>query len=569
MKRIVTKSLICIILFTFFSYALVIDKEEDYEHHHNILVHKVLAEIITVCPECHNDMEVIIATQPTCEEQGFYTAICHTVGCSYGMTRDYIPALGHDYEENVLTAPTCTKAGTVRYECSRCDKYYDETVEALGHDYRYKITKEATCTEDGIRTYTCTRCYDSYTRKIEALGHDVEYEEVEATCTKDGYKKGVCKRCGEETKEVYPALGHKPGTYKVTKEATCTEDGIKEAICSVCSETVKETIPKLGHKYPDEWTVEKEAGFFSEGLETKTCSVCSEKISQIIPKKNSKPLVLSGLGVAAVIAGSILAYIRIKKKPLKNVRKQEEIADKELLKPEFEDRTILVNSTNEELILNLKGKKFLEVLTCEFNEIQESAAENEPDLIICEINKDEDFETIMKLKDEELSDFVMGLILDKELIEKNEEKLNNLKEEKKITDYVTPDTSVEIMQVKLVLPVLKPKMNSDESLANIGMVADALGIPYVSNIIDVYVTGRDLKSTLEEEEKGVSEISTIIGDIASILGFDTVASVAGFVDDVDAIKSAFEKESGVYEKSAGIEGAKDIADVVSDIINKD
>ncbi|MBQ5805607.1 MAG: hypothetical protein IIW22_07535 [Erysipelotrichaceae bacterium] len=112
-------------------------------------------------------------------------------------------------------------------------------------------------------------------------------------------------------------------------------------------------------------------------------------------------------------------------------------------------------------------------------------------------------------------------------------------------------------------------MNSDETLGNIGMVADALGIPYVSRVIDVYVTGRDLKTTLEEEDKGISETATIIGDIASILGFDKVASVAGLVDDIDSIKSAMDKESGVHEKSAGIEGAKDIVDVVSDIVKKD
>ena len=57
--------------------------------------------------------------------------------------------------------------------------------------------------------------------------------------------------------------------------------------------------------------------------------------------------------------------------------------------------------------------------------------------------------------------------------------------------------------------------------------------------------------------------------LASILGFDKVASVAGLVDDIDSIKAAMGKESGVHEKSAGIEGAKDIVDVVSDIVKKD
>lgn len=567
MKKIIIRLLVCITAFTCFSYALVLHKEENCEHEHHYIghVHETFAEILSECPYCHADL-VSRIIPATCESDGNYYVYCPNGDYS---DRGTIPKLGHDYKETVLVEATCTKKGEVRYECTRCGDSYKKETDALGHNYLYKVTKEATCTEEGTRKYTCTRCYDSYTKTIDALGHDFEYEEVEATCTKDGYKKGVCKRCGEETKEVYPALGHKLGTFKTVKEATCTEDGIKEAICSVCNETIKETIPKLGHKFPDEWTVEKEAGFFHEGIETKTCSVCGEKISQSIPKKDPTPLIIGGsVGVLAVIGGA-LAYFNKLKKPSKKLKKQEDVLDKDPLKPEFEDKSILVRSSNEELILNLKGKKFLEVSTCESEELKDNAIENEPDLIICEINSDEEYDTIIKLKEEELSEFSLSLILSKELIKKNEETLKSLKEEKKIVDYVTPDTDVDIMQVKLVLPVLKPKMNSDETLGNIGMVADALGIPYVSKIIDVYVTGRDLKATLEEEEKGVSEVSTIIGDIASILGFDTVASVAGLVDDIDSIRSALDSESGVHEKSAGIEGAKDIVDVVSDIVNKD
>ena len=576
MKRIIIRLLVTILVISSFSYALFLNREQEENHDSFFHVHVYHLHAISdgdairtcTAPGCiGGTVRARRVVQPTCTSEGSYLEMCDQ--CGYiAPSVTVIPALGHNYEPHTEKEATCTQTGQIRYECSRCHDAYYETTEALGHNYLYKVTKEATCTEEGIRTYTCTRCYNKYTKTIDALGHDFEYEEVEATCTKDGYKKGICKRCGEETNEVYPALGHKLGTFKIVKEATCTEDGVKEAICSVCNETVKETIPKLGHKFSEEWTVEKEAGFFSDGLETKTCSVCGEKISQSIPKKDSTPLIIGGSAAALAVVGSALAYFNKLKKPSKKPKKQKDVLDKDPLKPEFEDKSILVRSSNEEFILNLKGKKFLEVSTCEFEELKDNAIENEPDLIICEINSDEEYDTVIKLMEEELSDFSLSLILSKELIEKNKETLEKLKEEKKIVDYVTPDTDVDIMQVKLVLPVLKPKMNSDETLGNIGMVADALGIPYVSKIIDVYVTGRDLKTTLEEEEKGVSEISTIIADIASILGFDTIASVAGLVDDIDSIKSALDSESGVHEKSAGIEGAKDIVDVVSDIVNK-
>ena len=564
MKKVFIHLSVCILMFTCFSYALLKDTKENCEHNHLFHVHRISADFLTVCPYCGEPL--IINTTATCENDGSYFVRCPNGDYA---DRGTTPALGHNYESHIEEEATCTKQGVMRYECTRCDEYYDETIEALGHNYLYKVTKEATCTEEGIRTYTCTRCYDKYTKTIPALGHDIEYEELAATCTKQGYRKGVCKRCDEKSLKVFPALGHSLGKFKIIKEATCTENGEKEAICKVCGESIKEGIPMLGHKYPDEWTVEKEAGFFEEGLMSKTCTICLEKISKAIPKKDPGALILGGAGAIAVIAGSVLFYLKGKAKKPSRTTKKEEAIDKEKIKPEFEDKTILVRSDNDELLLNLKGKKFLEVISCEYEEIKDSAIENEPDLLIAEINSDEEFETILKLKEEEFKDLVLGLILNKDLIDKNKEKLNALKEEKKIVDYVSPECDVDIMQVKLVLPVLKPKLNSDESLANIGMVADALGIPYVSKVIDLYVTGRDLKSTLEEEEKGISETATIIGDIASILGLEEVASVAGLVDDIDSIKSALDKESGVHEKSAGIEGAKDIVDVVSDIVNKD
>lgn len=566
MKKVFIHLSVCILMFTCFSYALLKDVKEDCGHDHLFHVHRISADFLTVCPYCGEPL--IVNTTATCEDAGDYF-----VRCPNGdyVDRGSTGPLGHDYEAHIEKEATCTEAGIKRYVCKRvdCGDSYEEKIEPLGHNYLYKITKEATCTEEGIRTYTCTRCFDKYTKPIEALGHDIEYEEVAATCTKEGYRKGVCKRCDNKTLKVYPALGHIFDEIKVIKEATCTENGIKEAVCLECGESFKEGIPMLGHKYPDEWTIEKQASFFEEGLMSKTCSICSEKLLKTIPKKDPTVLIVGAVAAAATVAVSLLAHFKKKAEKTSRKTKEEETIDKDSLKPEFEDKSILVRSSNEELILNLKGKKFLEVSTCELAEIKDNAIENEPDLIICEAGNKKEYDAIMKLKEEELSEFSLGLILTEKLIKKNEKTLKTLKEEKKITDYVTPDTDVDIMQVKLVLPILKPKMNSDETLGNIGMVADALGIPYVSRVIDVYVTGRDLKTTLEEEDKGISETATIIGDIASILGFDKVASVAGLVDDIDSIKAAMDKESGVHEKSAGIEGAKDIVDVVSDIVKKD
>lgn len=119
-----------------------------------------------------------------------------------------------------------------------------------------------------------------------------------------------------------------------------------------------------------------------------------------------------------------------------------------------------------------------------------------------------------------------------------------------------------------MLPVLKPKAGSDESLENIGSMADLLGIPVISTVLSAYTSGRDIKAVLDEGDIGVSETATIIGDIASILGLDTLGSVVGLVGDVESIRDAADEEAGAYERKEGVSGAKDIVEVVTDLLDK-
>ncbi|MBQ1482884.1 MAG: hypothetical protein IIZ28_04865 [Erysipelotrichaceae bacterium] len=607
MKKILIRFFILLVTFTCFSYAIYFEKDEE-EHIFHVHVHEVYAiapgDVMGTCPTegCGGTLVIVEAIQPeNCTTPGFYYVQCNNY-CGY-MTEGEIPApghsyvsstiseatctregtirhtcsvcganydsstsaLGHDYRETVVSAATCTSSGLLSYECSRCGDSYTRETAALGHDYRSKVTKEATCTEDGVRTYTCSRCNDRYTRKIEALGHDIEYEEKEATCTEAGYKKGVCKRCKEEIKEVYPALGHDVKEYKRVKEPTCTEDGRLEGVCERCGETQSSVLPKLGHKYPEEWTVEKEPTYFADGLEYKLCSACGDRIEQIIPHKDPTPIIVGGGGAAVAAAAGIFLYM---KKFSKLARKGEKMP-KEKIEQEFEDKSVLYCGSDESLLKTLKSKKFLEVTTCEKEELEETAAETEADLLIVDVHDDESFDALIRLKDETLPKQTIGIVAGEEYYKENKAKLDSFKEDKTILDYVKFDASAYEILVKLVLPVLKPDLKSDEALTNIGAVADALGIPGISTLIDVYVNGRDIKATVEEGELSVSSTATVIADIASILGLDTVASVAGLVDDVDSIKAAADKEAGANERKYGVEGAKDIVDVVSDIINKD
>ena len=576
MKKKLIKIVILLLVFSSISFAVFHDEEhEDYEKPLHVHVHRANAYDFGNCPWCGQPLQYsfISSNVPTCTEGSYaevycYNTAAHTMqdNSPYNGGTVYAPPLGHSYTSKVTKKATCTETGTELFECSRCGDSYTETIAALGHNYKSKVTKEATCEEDGVRTYTCTRCDKSYTKTIEALGHDIEYDEKEATCTEDGYKKGTCKRCGMVVDDIYPALGHDL-EYTILKAPTCEEEGEREALCKRCGESWKEKILPAGHKYPKEWTLEKEPSYLEEGLETKTCYYCGHVLSHVLARKDPTPIIaVGGAGIAAVLGG---LWMYLRKRKAAQLLKEAAKKVKEFEKPSIEDKSILVASKDEDLVNVLKSKKHLVISTCDNGEIEEKVEEDSPDLVIIDVLSEERYEELLKQKKEALAETDVAVVTTDEFIKDHKRKLDNRIKDKMIVNYLPYGSEKNEILMKFILPILKPDIKSDESLSNIGAVADFLGIPGVSKVIDVYTSGKDIKSTLESEEIGVSETATIISDIASILGLDTVASVAGLVDDIDSIKGAVDKEAGAHEHSAGISGAKDIVEVVSDLVDKD
>ena len=518
-------------------------------------------------PLGHNWGTPVVRTPATCTSTGTSLRTCIRCSTSETITT---PALGHNYTSTVTKAATCTEAGSKTNTCSRCGNSYTETIEALGHNYKKQTVKAATCEEDGQEKYTCTRCNKSYTKDIPALGHDFVYEEIEPTCLEEGHKKGTCKRCNKIEDEAIPALGHDISEFITTKEATCLEDGVKEGVCTRCGNTVNETIPALGHDYPSDWTIEKEATYFGDGLKSKVCTRCNDKIVETIPKlitENPTPAIIGGIGGIAVVGGAI--YFGLNKSGILGKKIVENIAKGTgKVIPKFESKTI-VTTLEDSIFTDLfKKQRYLEVKTCDTSDLDECIEENEPHIVILDVISEERLDEIVEILNDEENEQKYGLIIDPEIIDSNKDTLEQLKKDKKLVNYISFKDDAYLALVKLILPILKPEIKSDETLENIGNVADALGVPGISTVINVYINGRDIKDTLQEGELGVVEKASIITSIASILGFDTVASVVGLVDDVDTIKSALDKESGTYEEAEGVDAAKDVVDVISDIINK-
>ncbi len=200
-------------------------------------------------------------------------------------------ALGHDYDEHIVTDPTCTEDGYTTHTCSRCgDSYTDSEVaalghtagagadclndqvctvcgevlvEKLGHEYEAVIT-DPTCTAEGFTTHTCSRCDDSYIdSEIEALPHTPG---TEADCLNNQ----VCTVCGEVLVE---KLGH---TYEsVITKPTCTEKGYTTHTCP-CGDTYMDTyVDASGHK-ESKWIIDVKAQVGVEGSRHKECTECGE-----------------------------------------------------------------------------------------------------------------------------------------------------------------------------------------------------------------------------------------------------------------------------------------------------
>jgi len=291
------------------------------------------------------------------------------------------------------------------------------------------------------------------------------------------------------------------------------------------------------------------------------------------------------LGVAFAAAAAVAGYFFLGKKNrndadntlVKNKQENEEkISEKETEdeKPEisFEDKTVFVNSTEDKLIETLKARHYLEVLQPEAekegSDPDEEAAESQAHLYICEVSDEEKLNELLKKKEDLLEKIPPGLVIEKSLFAAIRERLEQLKKDKKISGYVSADSDENDIMINLILPILRPDIKSDASLENIGTICDLLGIPGISTIIGAFISGRDIKSTIEEGDLGFSSSASIISNVASIMGMDTLASVSGLVGDIEAMRDAGEEDAGANEKKNAILGARDIIDVAKDLTDK-
>ncbi len=200
------------------------------------------------------DAPAFLKSAATCTSKAVYYVSCVCGAHSAEATFESGTALGHDYTNfQVKSEPTCTEAGQVVADCTRCDQKYDGAIPALGHDFTgdcvpYKETiswgDEGGTEYDGseYHVHKCTRCdaVDSAHKEAHTFGEAVyslslvqgttNMYNVNATytCAGCGYKKFNTDEFnryigqddawtkGEEVKADYNQPGYVEYTFKAT-----------------------------------------------------------------------------------------------------------------------------------------------------------------------------------------------------------------------------------------------------------------------------------------------------------------------------------------------------------------
>ena len=210
----------------------------------------------------HNLVTYIV--EPTCTSDGTNAKRCTVCGQMPEEYFETVSALGHHIVHKVEAA-TCVKNGREYDYCDRCGMVEEETIQTIaasGHTWQNRedayVLRAATCSVAGVLRFNCTKCSATRNEPYAALdpsgenyraalaadpnasaalyGHNLyPSETLPATCTSSGDVSRQCKYCSVYfVMQVLPALGHTPSTknYYTVQAATCTGTGLRAPYCA-------------------------------------------------------------------------------------------------------------------------------------------------------------------------------------------------------------------------------------------------------------------------------------------------------------------------------------------------
>ncbi len=237
----------------------------------------------------HTYDEGVITTEQTCKQDGIVTFTCTREGCTDAQTGHTITknigTKNHKYVESGAPTPaTCTSSGYQLYKCEYCDKEFKEILEApASHVYEKQSTSiEPNCYKSGHYIFKCKNCTASYEYNLPATGnHEIKSEVTqEQSCTLPEMTKYTCatEDCPYEKTEITKSpLGHSFGDdWKVTKEPNeeTGENGEQVRKCNNCDETETAPIPAKIHNWVEQPELATGATCTEAATETYQCTGC-------------------------------------------------------------------------------------------------------------------------------------------------------------------------------------------------------------------------------------------------------------------------------------------------------
>ncbi len=261
----------------------------------------IKAESLNITENGNHEYVVTTETAATCTTPGKLVITCKN--CENINVKVEVPAVGHTYDDGVLTEGTCKTDGNVTFTCTRdgcTDAQTGHTITKNIGTKNHKYVESgaptpATCTSSGYQLYKCEYCGKEFKEILEVPASHV-YEKqstsIEPNCYKSGHYIFKCKNCTASYEYDLPATGNHEIKSEVTQKQSCTLPEMTKYTCATedCPyEKTEITKSPLGHSFSDDWKVTKEpneeTGENGEQVRSCTRSGCDATETAPIPAK--------------------------------------------------------------------------------------------------------------------------------------------------------------------------------------------------------------------------------------------------------------------------------------------
>lgn len=454
-----------------------------------------------------------------CTEPGVEVFICHN--CK-NIVRVSLPPRSHDYVHDTEVEPTCLEPGYAWVYCTRCESSYDEEIPPLGHYYIAYTVKEADCTHEGLVENICSRCRVSFTEKTPALGHDYLIEEdKQADCTHEGIHSERCSRCNDTITETTPALGHDYEEFYVAP--SCGQEGERSIVCRLCGDKQTEVLPRLEHQFGD-WQTVMEATKEADGDEVRFCTLCGIEEHRPIEKKAVQR---SGVWIAAAVAGGLALGCFAFWKALKGSAKAAAVAAAEASAAEsiglitLKMKSLLLCWENTpphaDFEESLKKRAYLDIK-------KPGDAKVKPAMVIFDAASLYELSARKAAYAEEYPDSKLGCLASDSIPDSI---LKELQESGSLLSWAKESYSSERKLLCLVMPLYKISEESGLFAENATLLTDALGLPFLSTLLNLYVVGGDVKEAVATKgDMGTADWADMVNDVAGLFGLGIIGNAA-------------------------------------------